>query len=366
MAVNDMASLVELDSVEILVIVDNEVTLSQLDPISPCPNEVVQQTGGLKEIGIFGTDITDRGEAKKELRMDSICCGAHGLALLITGIAGDRRHTILFDTGPEEAVFEHNAKRLKAPLGDIEAIQLSHWHRDHSGGMLRVLSMANAARESGAAPISVDLHPARPDYRGVMAMAPVSLEADPTFEEIEFAGGKVEKHDEAHVVLDSFFMVSGEIPRTTEYEKGLRRGIRYSKATGKWESDEQMQDERSLMCKLKGGRWNFALTALMYADWPGGTGKGLVMFTGCSHAGVVNASRHALDLSTAPLYAVMGGYHMADGEPQFIEQTVTDLKALDPQILLTGHCTGWRAKFEIQSQMPGRIVPSFVGSKFVL
>ncbi|KAK3069328.1 hypothetical protein LTR53_012411 [Teratosphaeriaceae sp. CCFEE 6253] len=324
----------------------HKVTLSQLDPISPCPNEAVQQTGGLKEIGIFGTDITDRGEAKKELRMDSICCGAHGLALLITGIAGNQRHTILFDTGPEEAVFEHNAKRLKAPLGDIEAIQLSHWHRDHSGGMLRVLSMANAARGSGAALISVDLHPARPDYRGVMAMAPVSLEADPTFEEIEFAGGKVEKHDEAHVVLDSFFMVSGEIPRTTEYEKGLRRGIRYLKATGKWETDEQMQDERFLMCKLKG--------------------KGLVMFTGCSHAGVVNASRHALDLGAAPLYAVMGGYHMADGEPHFIKQTVADLKALNPKLLLTGHCTGWRAKFEIQNQMPGRIVPSFVGSKFVL
>ena len=184
--------------------------------------------------------------------MDHICCGAHGLSLLITGIAGGKRHTVLFDTGPEEEVFEHNAKRLKAPLGEIETIQLSHWHRDHSGGMLKVLSMANAARGEGAEPISVDLHPARPDFRGFMAMAPVSLEADPTFEEVEAAGGKVDKHDEAHEIAEGFFTVSGEIPRVTEYEKGIRRGLQFYKKTGKWESDELMKDERFLMCKLKG------------------------------------------------------------------------------------------------------------------
>ena len=96
-------------------------------------------------------------------------------------------------------------------------------------------------------------------------------------------------------------------------------------------------------------------------------GKGIVMFTGCSHAGVVNASKHAVELGQGtPLYAVMGGYHLADGEPELVQKTVSDLKALDVQVMLAGHCTGWRAKFEIQNQMPGRLVPSFVGSKFVL
>lgn len=97
--------------------------------------------------------------------------------------------------------------------------------------------------------------------------------------------------------------------------------------------------------------------------------KGTVMFTGCSHAGVVNASRHAVELPPpgTPLYAVMGGYHLADAEPEKIADTVADLKALDPKMLLAGHCTGWRAKFEVERQMPGgRLVPSFVGSRFVL
>lgn len=91
------------------------------------------------------------------------------------------------------------------------------------------------------------------------------------------------------------------------------------------------------------------------------------MFTGCSHAGVVNASKHAVQLGTGtPLYAVMGGFHLADADAETIASSTADLKALDAKLLLAGHCTGWRAKFEIQNQMPGRLVPSFVGSKFVL
>lgn len=62
----------------------------------------------------------------------------------------------------------------------------------------------------------------------------------------------------------------------------------------------------------------------------------------------------------------MGGYHLADGEPETIAKTVADLKALDPTVLLTGHCTGWRAKFAIENAMPGRLVPSFVGSRLTL
>lgn len=157
--------LLELDSVEILVIVDNE-----LDPISPSPNAAVEQTGGMRTIGFNGPDISQdpkRGGAVRELRMDHICCSAHGLSLMITGVRNGERRTVLFDTGPEEHAWERNSKRLGANIGQIETIQLSHWHRDHSGGMLKAISMIQAAKEKGEQPVHVDLHPARPDYRGM-------------------------------------------------------------------------------------------------------------------------------------------------------------------------------------------------------
>ena len=83
-------------------------------------------------------------------------------------------------------------------------------------------------------------------------MFPVSLEPDPTFEEIRAAGGTVAKNDSAHTILDETFLVSGEIPRVTSYETGIRRGIRFDIGKGAWEEDTMIRDERFVMCKLKG------------------------------------------------------------------------------------------------------------------
>ncbi|KAJ9498282.1 hypothetical protein H2202_006433 [Exophiala xenobiotica] len=252
---------------------------------------------------------------------------------------------MLFDTAPEDHIWELNANRLRANIGSIEMVQLSHWHRDHSGGMLKAVSMINQARLSEDGVI-VDLHPDRPAYRGFLGPAgPVSLEADPTFAEIEAAGATVVKNDQPHTVLDDMFLVSGEIPRVTPYEVGFKRGMRFNQDSASWESDELIRDERFLMCNVKG--------------------RGIVVFTGCSHAGVVNVAKHALELGgKTPLHAVIGGYHLVGPNEAFVKQTVADLKELDPDILMPGHCSGWRAKVEIESVMPGKLAPSTVGTKF--
>lgn len=246
--------LLELDSLEILVIIDNE-----LDPISPCPSSEIQQTGGLKDISALGPlPPNDRGPGPcNELRMSNICCSAHGLSLLITGISGSTRHSLLFDTGPEESAFERNATRLRADLGAVEHIHLSHWHRDHSGGMLRAIAMILAAKthseQRNEGPLVVDLHPDRPTFRGSMFdTTPVSMEADPTFAAIADAGAQVRRESGAHTVLDDMFLISGEIPRVTAYEKGLKRGIRFLPETQEWVDDTLIRDERFVMCNVKG------------------------------------------------------------------------------------------------------------------
>lgn len=100
-------------------------------------------------------------------------------------------------------------------------------------------------------PTIVDLHPSRPSYRGFTTpLGIVSLEADPTFSEIEDAGGKVDKNVEAHEVLDSYFLISGEIPRVTPGENGIRAGLRFE--NGEWVSDELIADERFVVCHVKG------------------------------------------------------------------------------------------------------------------
>ena len=95
--------------------------------------------------------------------------------------------------------------------------------------------------------------------------------------------------------------------------------------------------------------------------------KGLVVFTGCGHAGIVNTCRDAVKLGNGSLlYCVVGGYHLADADDSKLNATMGDLKKLDPKVLLAGHCTGWRFKCVIARDMPNCLVPCFSGSKYTL
>lgn len=211
---------------------------------------------------------------------------------------------------------------------------------------------AAAAAASPPSNITVDLHPDRPDYRGFAPPSGliVSLEADPTFAEIEGAGGGVvvKKHGDVHSVLDGFFLSSGSIPRRTAYELGVRGGLRFDAASGTWVPDEAIADERLVVCHLKG--------------------KGLVVFTGCSHAGVINACRHAVELGggSVPLYGVVGGFHLADNQPEKLASSLEDLKGLQPKVLMPGHCTGWKFKYMCEQAMPAVLAPSFCGTTYTL
>jgi 7,8-dihydropterin-6-yl-methyl-4-(beta-D-ribofuranosyl)aminobenzene 5'-phosphate synthase len=90
------------------------------------------------------------------------------------------------------------------------------------------------------------------------------------------------------------------------------------------------------------------------------------MFTGCSHGGVVNASKNAIELlgRSVPLHAVVGGYHLVADQEANVQNTVRDLQALKPNVLLPGHCSGWRVKYEIEKVMKGKLVPCTVGSRY--
>jgi 7,8-dihydropterin-6-yl-methyl-4-(beta-D-ribofuranosyl)aminobenzene 5'-phosphate synthase len=81
----------------------------------------------------------------------------------------------------------------------------------------------------------------------------------------------------------------------------------------------------------------------------------------------VNAAAHALELGGgAPLYAIMGGFHLADAPPEKMQLTLDDLKNLGPKILIPGHCTGWRFKFKIEQELAGFLVPCFSGNNYRL
>ncbi|HEY6480769.1 MAG TPA: MBL fold metallo-hydrolase, partial [Streptosporangiaceae bacterium] len=144
--------------------------------------------------------------------------------------------------------------------------------------------------------------------------------------------------------LDRSVLITGEVPRVTGYEPGFPP--QQARIGGRWEPDPLVLDDQALIVSV--------------------AGKGLVVITGCGHAGVVNIARYASALTGGqPLHALIGGFHL--NGPVFeplIPRVLSDLAALDPGFLVPAHCTGWRAQHAMSARFPEAYVPNSVGTSF--
>jgi 7,8-dihydropterin-6-yl-methyl-4-(beta-D-ribofuranosyl)aminobenzene 5'-phosphate synthase len=94
-------------------------------------------------------------------------------------------------------------------------------------------------------------------------------------------------------------------------------------------------------------------------------GKGLVVFSACSHAGVVNVLKHAREsFPQLPLYGVMGGLHLSGTNERVIPETVEAMREFDLHVIAAAHCTGWRATGALASAFGDAVVPSAVGKLY--
>jgi len=250
---------------------------------------------------------------------------------------------------------------MHVDLPTVERIVLSHWHADHSGGILSFLSLRSSAdsanlertEKAQGASIVVDLHPDRPIARGIAPRGPVTarLPPDPTFAEIEERGGTVEVHAEEHVVAGGTMWVSGEIPRTTPFETGLLGAVRWfgdeKEGKGDWKPEEDLMDERYAVVDV--------------------SGKGLVIFSACSHAGIVNITKDAISRFNRPIHMIIGGLHLSSPDlADRIEPTVDFLSNKlrpAPTYILPMHCSGFDCKVALEHAFGQGCVPAGVGIK---
>jgi 7,8-dihydropterin-6-yl-methyl-4-(beta-D-ribofuranosyl)aminobenzene 5'-phosphate synthase len=278
-----------------------------------------------------------------------------------TYVDGEATGTVLFDTGPNSTTLCGNMSALKIDSTKIDALVLSHWHIDHSGGILsflkhRALAASQFKESNNVKPVVLDLHPDRPEVRGI-APPPghkvvAALAEDPTFHAMEQAGGVVSKSKEGHSVASDTVWVSGEIPRVSGFEAGLiggRTWITDSKGQGSWVKDEAIMDERYAAIDV--------------------VGKGLVVFSACSHAGIVNVLKDVIDKLQRPIYMVIGGLHLAGPEllPR-IQPTIEFLQQLNPppKYILPMHCSGFQCKVALEDAFGSTVVPAGVGMKVVV
>lgn len=334
-----------LDALDILVVVDNETdTLSSVDDGVPQVPEVAHLAARIPSTRAY------EGHECKTV-FDQLCCACHGLSVLVTGRRDGREHSMLFDVGPYPDIWLENAQRLDVDLSKIECLFLSHWHFDHSGGFPRVVAAISEARAAaGLAPPIVDLHPDRPDQRGVLSPSGLMLmlPPEPSFDAIAQAGGEIATRGDPHPLCDGFFFASGAIERVTDYETGLVGHHTFRGGEGR--PDPLIMDERFVAACVRG--------------------RGVSVLSACSHAGIVNACLEAKQhFPNMPVDVVLGGYHLAGKamEPR-IQPTVRDLEArVGPRLVAPAHCTGWRAKARLADTFaPGRYAPSVVGTLYRL
>ena len=281
------------------------------------------RVGSLK-ITILSTMLADEG------------IGEWGFAALVE--ADGRR--ILFDTGARPRTVLENARELKIDLSRVTEVVISHNHDDHTGGLLTLrqeLAKKNPTALSRVHVARGAFYP-RPSPSGEQNRL---LTDKPAF---EASGGKFVEHDRPAEIAPGVWL-TGPVPRV--------HPERNWSVTGKVDTpqglvEDTIPEDQSLVFD---------------------TAEGLVLLSGCGHAGIINTVEHARKIvRTAPLHAAIGGFHLFPLDDEKLAWTITKLRELGIANLLGAHCTGIEAVYRLRGAGLDRkhCVVAAVGSSFTL
>jgi 7,8-dihydropterin-6-yl-methyl-4-(beta-D-ribofuranosyl)aminobenzene 5'-phosphate synthase len=308
----------EVDNVEILTVLDNTIDM------------LMASTPQAKRLPL-PPDALSRESLVAE----------HGFAALVTVTSGNTSDSLLFDAGLSKNGLMHNLDVLEVRPKELRAIVLSHGHADHTQGLMGMVERL------GERKMPLLLHPDAFLERKLLLPDGHEIHLPPPDRRLlSHEGIEVIEERGPSYLLGNLVLVTGQIHRSTPFERGFP--IHYARVADRWQQDPMIHDDQAVVVHVKE--------------------KGLVILTGCGHAGAVNTIRHAQQLTgIQQVYAVIGGFHLTGAlfEP-IIPPTIAALKELSPALIVPAHCTGWKATHALARELPEAFVPNSVGTRFIL
>ena len=230
--------------------------------------------------------------------LKSTLLAEHGLCLLVKVRTGDRISTVLLDAGYTDIAVPHNLDYLGISLENLDAVVLSHGHMDHVGALKEIFNRTGRQTR-------LIVHPDAFLSRALQfpAMDRISFPPFPPRETLAGWGAKVVENTTPLLLGEGSMLITGEVQRVTGFEKGMPGAGIFR--DGEFVPD-MFRDDQSIVVNLKD--------------------KGLVVISGCAHAGIINSVLYARQLThQAHVCAVIGGFHLSGAimEPA-IEPTVEE------------------------------------------
>jgi 7,8-dihydropterin-6-yl-methyl-4-(beta-D-ribofuranosyl)aminobenzene 5'-phosphate synthase len=276
--------------------------------------------------------------AEDSVLYESPYCGQHGISLFLEAYKNNIKKNIMLDVGQNSEALLHNMKLMNINPSTIDSIVLTHCHYDHTQGLVDIL------RAIGKQDIPIISHPdffklnfiANPYLRHVGVMNRDSRE------KIKEAGGTQYLTNDSLQIMPGL-MTTGEVRRQTDFEE-----VGISLKTINDENkivEDTMKDDISLIANI--------------------SEKGIVIMSGCSHAGIVNIVKQSIELTgVKKIKAIIGGLHLVEAPMERIEKTAEALSKFDISFISAGHCTGFKAQVALYNIFKEKFLPLHTGMKF--
>lgn len=245
-----------------------------------------------------------------------------------------KKHSIIFDTSRKKGALLYNVKTLKLDLSSLEFIILNHGHHDHTSATVELIKRAKRKVKVIAHPnaffpkFKIEKH--KQKHHGVPKG---ERKAD-----ILRAGAKLVETTRP-IELIPGVLTSGEIKRAAPFEKITWKNV--TVIDGKQVRDHVL-DDQALFINIER--------------------RGILVLSGCAHAGIINTLQSALDVTgTKKLYEFIGGTHLIRPKENRLRETIRKLKEYKLQLISPAHCTGHKSIAALNQAFPEAFVLNYAG-----